>query len=142
MPPQDEEIAEAAIAQLGLTPLRGRLLDSLSGGQRQKAYLAMCLAQDTRYLLLAEPLNNLDLATARGLMQSLTHLKIQNKTILVVLHDINYALQYADHLIALKNGRVASSGPPDQVVNAAFLRQVFETDAPIHVVNNRPFVLC
>lgn len=133
---------DAAIARFDLNALADRGIDTLSGGQQQRAYLAMIHAQDTDYVLLDEPLNNLDIAGARGLMQHLRALcDDQGRSIVIVLHDINVAARYADHLIALRGGTVQAEGAPTEVITPGFMRDVFGTDTPVHHVDGRPVVL-
>ncbi|MGL4831958.1 MAG: ABC transporter ATP-binding protein, partial [Propionibacteriaceae bacterium] len=101
----DEEIISRAIEFLDLGDLEHRFLDQLSGGQRQRAYVAMVLAQDTEYVLLDEPLNNLDMKRS---VQMMKHLRSAadslQRTIVIVMHDINFAAHYADHMVAMKDG--------------------------------------
>ncbi|MEY8799339.1 ABC transporter ATP-binding protein [Leisingera sp. XS_AS12] len=138
----DRARVEAALAQFDLGPLADRQLETLSGGQRQRAFVAMSYVQDTDFLLLDEPLNNLDLAAARSLMAQLRQLADdQGRTVVIVLHDINYATAYADRIVVLKGGRVVADGAPAETVTAAMLEQVFGTAAPVHSVGGRPVVL-
>lgn len=133
---------EEAIVQFDLEALAERPLDTLSGGQQQRAYLAMIYAQDTDYVLLDEPLNNLDIASTRQLMSKLCALRDQGgRTIVIVVHDINIAAQYADHLIALRAGRFMRQGDPRKILTGDFMRDVFNTDVPVHQLNGRPVVL-
>ncbi|MBT9384943.1 ATP-binding cassette domain-containing protein [Pseudooceanicola sp. CBS1P-1] len=139
---QDRALIEAALERFGLLPIADRFLDEVSGGQRQRAFVAMAFAQDTDYLLLDEPLNNLDIAGARSLMRLLREMADKDgKTIVIVLHDINYASAFADRIVALKDGRVAAQGTPAQIVDTALLRDVFGTDAEVSVIGGRPQVL-
>jgi len=131
---EDERVISEAIDFLGLAPLEGRYLDELSGGQRQRAYVAMVLAQDTDYVLLDEPLNNLDMRHSVQMMQHLRRAAAElGRTIVIVLHDINFAGHYADHICAVKNGRVVRFGPPAEIMTDAVLTDVFET--PVEVVD-------
>ena len=99
--------------QLDLTPLADRFLDELSGGQRQRAYIAMVLAQDTDYLLLDEPLNNLDMKHSVEMMRMLRRLADElGKTVVIVIHDINFASCYSDNILAMREGVLVHQGPP------------------------------
>lgn len=122
----DQRAIDEAIDFLGLTALRHRLLDELSGGQRQLALLAMTLAQQTDVLLLDEPLNNLDMRHAVELMQALRRLCDEHaRSVVLVIHDINFAANYSDHIVALKDGRLHFSGATDEVLSAARLSALF-----------------
>ena len=135
---QDVRHVDEALAFLQLQALADRYLDELSGGQRQRAYIAMVLCQDTPYILLDEPLNNLDMAHAVRMMQLLRRLVDERcKTVVVVLHDINFASCYADHIIAMKEGRVAHEGPPAQVVQDEVLSGLYEIDVSVHEVRGQ-----
>jgi iron complex transport system ATP-binding protein len=121
-----------ALSVLGITDLAQRSLDTLSGGQRQRAQIAMIFAQDADYVLLDEPLNNLDLAGTRTLLVILRNLAEQHgKTVVMVVHDINIASRYADRIIAMKEGRIVRQGAPDEVIDKALLHDVFATDAMV-----------
>lgn len=136
--PGDQVHVDRAIAYLGLDDLRGRYLDELSGGQRQRAFVAMALAQDTDYLLLDEPLNNLDMAHAVSMMKLLRRaVDERGKTVVVVLHDINFAACYADHIVAMKDGAVAHAGPPQQVVQDEVLSALYGIDVSVHEVKGQ-----
>jgi iron complex transport system ATP-binding protein len=133
---------DEALSVLDLNDLADRPLDTLSGGQRQRAYVAMTYAQDTDYMLLDEPLNNMDIAASRSLMRVLRKLcEEHDRAIVIVLHDINYACGYADNIIALANGTIQSKGSPKETVTDHFLSEIFATDANVHMVNDRPYVL-
>jgi iron complex transport system ATP-binding protein len=137
---EDKAHVDKALAYLKLEELDGRFLDELSGGQRQRAYIAMVLCQDTRYILLDEPLNNLDMAHAVGMMQLLRQaVQDTGKTVVVVLHDINFAASYADHIIAMKDGRLYCEGAPEHVVQDAVLSDLYEIRVRVHTVNGRRF---
>ena len=129
---KDIEIIEQAISFLRLEEIADRFIDELSGGQRQRAYVAMVLAQDTTYVLLDEPLNNLDMAHSVQMMQHLRQAaKELGRTIVIVLHDINFAATYADTIIAMKNGQVAASGSPEELFREEILTDIFETPVTI-----------
>lgn len=130
----DEEHITRAIDFLDLTALEGRYLDQLSGGQRQRAYVAMVLAQDTDYLLLDEPLNNLDMKHSVQMMKMLRKAADElGKTIVIVLHDINFAGHYADRICVVVSGEVVEFGTPDEILTDEVLTRVFET--PVQVVD-------
>ncbi|WP_027834913.1 ATP-binding cassette domain-containing protein [Maritalea myrionectae] len=115
--------------------------DTLSGGQRQRAYVAMTYAQNTDYMLLDEPLNNMDIAASRALMRVLRDLcEHHGRTIVIVLHDINYASAYTDNVVALAEGKIDQQGTPLDVVTSAFLQRIYGTAAKVHILDNRPFV--
>ena len=135
---EDKAHVDRALAYLKLEPLQERFLDELSGGQRQRAYIAMVLCQDTRYILLDEPLNNLDMAHAVGMMKPLRQaVQDTGKTVVVVLHDINFAASYADHIIAMKDGRLYCEGSPQAVVRDEVLSDLYEIPVRVHEVGGR-----
>ena len=130
----DERHVSDAIDFLGLHGLESRHLDELSGGQRQRAYVAMVLAQDTPYVLLDEPLNNLDMRHAVGMMQHLRRAAdTLGRTVVVVLHDVNFAARYADHVVAMKDGLVVEQGSPAEIMRDDVLSRIFDT--PVSVVD-------
>jgi iron complex transport system ATP-binding protein len=129
---EDERVISEAIDFLGLAELETRYLDELSGGQRQRAYVAMVLAQDTDYVLLDEPLNNLDMRHSVQMMQHLRRAAAElGRTIVIVLHDINFAGHYADHICAVKDGKVVQFGTPDEIMTDAVLSDVFDTEVQV-----------
>lgn len=131
---EDEDIISTYIDFLGLKELEGRYLDELSGGQRQRAYVAMVLAQETDYVLLDEPLNNLDMQHSVQMMHHLRNAALEfGRTIVIVIHDINFAAHYADHICCTKNGEVVAFGTAGEIMDADLLTQVFNT--PIEVVD-------
>ncbi|WAJ28471.1 iron ABC transporter ATP-binding protein [Antarcticirhabdus aurantiaca] len=135
---EDEARVEAALAWLGLDELSGRFLDELSGGQRQRAFVAMVLCQDTDYVLLDEPLNNLDLKHAVGMMRLLRRAADElDKTVVVVLHDINFASCYADTILAMKNGRLAHQGPPAEIMRPEVLRDLYEIEVDVEEIGGK-----
>jgi len=139
---EDEAIISKYIDFLGLTELENRYLDELSGGQRQRAYVAMVLCQETEYVLLDEPLNNLDVARSVQMMEYLRHAADEfGRTIVAVLHDINFAAKYSDKIIAMKNGKIAAFGTIDQVMNADILTDIFETKIDIINGPNGPVAI-
>lgn len=113
---EDQKIIDQAIAYMELEPLRHKQLSELSGGQRQRAYISMVLAQDTDYILLDEPLNNLDMKHSAQIMRVLKDLAVNHgKSIIVVIHDINFASVYADQIIAMKDGQLLYQGTPNRL---------------------------
>ncbi len=129
----DHHAIAQALDLLGLTPLQNSVLHELSGGQRQLAFMAMVVAQQTPYLLLDEPLNNLDLKHAVQLMQVLSHLRDQQqKTVIVVLHDLNMAANYADRVVAMQQGCIRHAGEVGHVMTAPTLSELYQM--PIQVL--------
>jgi len=128
----DEAAVEEALATTGTAGLRDRPLDALSGGQRQRAWIAMALAQQTELLLLDEPTTFLDLAHQLDVLDLLDRLVAERgRTVVMVLHDLNQACRYADRLVAMREGRVCAAGPPGEVVDAAFVQDVFGLEARV-----------
>lgn len=131
---EDERLISEAIDFLGLTELENRYLDELSGGQRQRAYVAMVFAQNTDYVLLDEPLNNLDMQHSVQMMQHLREAADEmGRTIVIVLHDINFAAHYADRICAMKDGEIAAYGTCEEIMTPETLTQIFNT--PVKVVD-------
>ena len=130
----DEELISQAIDFLELSELENRYLDELSGGQRQRAYVAMVLCQDTEFVLLDEPLNNLDMRHSVQMMKHLRRAATElGRTIVIVLHDINFAGRYADYVCAVKDGKIAEFGPCEEVMTEPVLTRVFDT--PVQVID-------
>ncbi|WP_295017216.1 ABC transporter ATP-binding protein [uncultured Micrococcus sp.] len=131
---EDERYVSEAIDFLNLGPYETRYLDQLSGGQRQRAYVAMVLAQDTEYVLLDEPLNNLDMQHSVQMMRQLRRAADElGRTVVIVMHDINFAAHYADHIVAMGDGRVVETGSPAQIMRPDVLERIFKT--PVDVVD-------
>lgn len=129
---EDEQAVESALETTGVLELADRPLDTLSGGQRQRAWISMALAQETETLLLDEPTTFLDMAHQLEVLQLLERLnREEGRTILMVLHDLNNAARFSDHVIALSRGRVFAAGPPREVVTPELLREVFSIEADI-----------
>ena len=127
------EAVASAVSYCDLEDLVDRPIHQLSGGQRQRAYVAMVLAQDTRYVLLDEPLNNLDMVHATGLMRLLRDLAdTHGKSVVLVLHDINYASVYSDRIIAMKGGAVVQDGAPATVITESALESVYGMPFRVH----------
>lgn len=138
----DHAIIDAAIAQFDLADLADRFIETLSGGQRQRALVAMVFAQGTDYLLLDEPLNNLDMYYSRELMRSLRSVADgKGKTIVIVLHDINQASAHADRIVAMKGGRIVADGAPTEILTPEMLETVFGFRMRVETIEGKPFVL-
>ena len=130
--PEDQRMIDWALEVVELTELSNRPLDTLSGGQQQRVWIAMTLAQGARFLLLDEPTSHLDLCHQLEVMELLVRLNVnENKTIVMVLHDLNLAARFAHHMIALKDGEIVATGTPNDVMNTTTLHEVFGIDAHI-----------
>jgi len=128
---EDERAVAEAMAATNVTDLADRNVDELSGGQRQRAWIAMALAQETPILLLDEPTTFLDIGHQIEVLELVTRLHREGRTVVVVLHDINQAARYASHLIAMKDGRIVAEGPPRDIVDAALLTDLFDLEARV-----------
>ncbi len=130
---EDHHIINQAIDYLDLTTIQDKYLDELSGGQRQLAFIAMVIAQDTDYVFLDEPLNNLDIKHSLQIMRNVGRLaREMNKAVVVVIHDINFAACYSDKIIALKKGQVVAQGDVESVIQADVLESIYET--PFNII--------
>ncbi|MSN97078.1 ATP-binding cassette domain-containing protein [Campylobacter sp. FMV-PI01] len=137
----DNKIIDEALEYIDIKHLENRFLDELSGGQRQMAYIAMVIAQDTKYIFLDEPLNNLDMKHSTMVMKILKRLvQEKNKTIMVVIHDINYVTSYSDYIISLKNGKVAYAGDVYEILKDEILSDIF--DMKMSVVDIKDKKIC
>jgi iron complex transport system ATP-binding protein len=135
---EDKAHVDRAIAYLGLEELEHRFLDELSGGQRQRAFVAMVLAQDTEFVLLDEPLNNLDMKHAVGMMRLLRKAASElGKTIVLVLHDINFASVYSDYIVCMQAGQVRYQGSPGEVITPEIMRAVYEIEVKVHQIGGQ-----
>jgi iron complex transport system ATP-binding protein len=134
---EDLRIVNQAMDYMELMDMENDYLDELSGGQRQRAFIAMVIAQDTDYILLDEPLNNLDMKHSVQIMKILRRLVDElGKTVVIVLHDINFASVYSDRIVALKNGRVVKDGPTNDIINSDALKEIYDMDIPIKQLSN------
>ena len=132
---QDHQMIDQSIQYMELEPMRHQQLSELSGGQRQRAYIAMVLAQDTKYILLDEPLNNLDMKHSAQIMRVLKDLCVNHgKSIIVVIHDINFASVYANQIIAMKHGELVYQGTPQQIMHEDILQDIFDFHIPIQQI--------
>ena len=137
----DKKKVVEALNYMNLFDLKDRYLDEISGGQKQRAFIAMILAQDTPHIFLDEPLNNLDIKYSVAMMKIIKQLVTDlNKTIVVVLHDINFAAAYADHIVVMKNGRIINEGTPDKIITKEVLDDVFDHD--FHIADHDGKKIC
>ena len=137
--PRDQEMIDKAIAYMELEQMQDRFLDELSGGQRQRACIAMVIAQDTEYVLLDEPTNNLDIYHASNLMRTVRRLCDElGKTVILVLHEINYASFYSDYICALADGKVAKFGTVEEVIRKDILSEIYGVDFEMIRVDGKP----
>jgi len=142
--PEDDVAVASALTATGTLELADRSVDELSGGQRQRVWIAMALAQETDILLLDEPTTFLDVSHQVEVLDLLTDLNhARGTTVVMVLHDMNLAARYADHLFAMRDGRLVASGAPRDVVTAELVREVFGLDSVVisDPVSGTPIVL-
>lgn len=138
----DQQKVQEIIERFELEPLAERFLSTLSGGQRQRVLIAMIVCQDTPYLLLDEPLNNLDMYHAGRLMRELRALShSQQKTIVIVLHDINQAAQFADTVVTMKEGQVVAKGRPVDVITQETMKELYNVDVTVLNHQGRPVIV-
>ncbi len=133
---EDWKFVDEAIDYMELADMQDKFLDQLSGGQKQRAFIAMVIAQDTEYILLDEPLNNLDMKHSVQIMKVLRRLVDElGKTVVIVIHDINFASCYSDYIVALKDGKVVKEGKTDDIINRAVLKDIYDMDIEIQCIN-------
>jgi len=140
----DYQAVEEAMAIMGITDLAGRCVGELSGGQRQRVWIAMALAQQTDILLLDEPTTFLDITYRVEILDLLTDLnKKRGTTIVMVLHDINLSARYADHIFALRKGKLIAEGSPSEIITELLIKQVFDLDCEVisDPVSGSPFIV-
>ena len=136
---EDEEIIEKAIAYMELEEFEDRFIDELSGGQRQRAYIAMVIAQDTEYVLLDEPTNNLDIYHATNMMKIVRRLCDElGKTVILVLHEINYAAFYSDYICAFVDGKISKFGTVEEVMTEEAPSEIYRVDFEILEIEGKP----
>lgn len=134
----DWNIVENAIDYMELEDMQYKFLDELSGGQRQRAHIAMVIAQDTEYILLDEPLNNLDMRHSVQIMKTLRRLVDElGKTVVIVIHDINFASCYSDQIVALKDGKIVKHGRACDVIDECVLKDIYDMDFNIQEIDNQ-----
>lgn len=133
---EDWEHVDKAIEYMELEDIQHKYLDQLSGGQRQRAYIAMVIAQDTEYVLLDEPLNNLDMKHSVQIMKVLRRMVDElGKTVVIVIHDINFASCYSDYIVALKDGKIVKQGKTEEIMNRETLKEIYGMDMEIQCIN-------
>jgi iron complex transport system ATP-binding protein len=136
---EDRKIVDRAIAYMELGGFEYRFLDELSGGERQRAHIAMIIAQDTDYVLFDEPTNNLDIYHASNMMKIVRRLCDElGKTVVLVLHEINYAAFYSDYICAFVDGKIAGFGTVKEVMTKENLRKIYKVDFEILEVDGKP----
>lgn len=139
---QDHAVVDDSIAAFGLEKFQASRLDRLSGGERQRAFIASVLAQSTDYVLLDEPLNNLDLKQGARTMSQIRRLADEfNKTVIIVLHDVNVAAHHADRVVAMVNGKIAADGPAKQVISNNKIHEIYGVDVPVIDVEGLPVAM-
>lgn len=135
---EDWDKVNEAIRYMELEELEDRFIDELSGGQKQRAHIAMIIAQDTDYIMLDEPLNNLDMRHSVQIMKTLRRLCDEmGKTVIIVIHDINFASCYSDQIVALKEGKVVKQGRACDVIDECVLKDIYDMDIQINHINNQ-----
>lgn len=136
---EDQEIIDKAISYMELEEFQDRFIDELSGGQRQRACIAMVIAQDTEYVLLDEPTNNLDIYHATNMMKIVRRLCDElGKTVVLVLHEINYAAFYSDYICAFVDGKIAKFGTVEEVMMKENLSEIYKVDFEIMEIEGKP----
>ncbi|AOY43562.1 MULTISPECIES: iron ABC transporter ATP-binding protein [Psychrobacter] len=139
---EDQQKVQEILERFELEPLAERFLSTLSGGQRQRVLIAMIVCQDTPFLLLDEPLNNLDMYHAGRLMRELRTLShSQQKTVVIVLHDINQAAQFADTVVTMKAGEVMAVGRPADVITQETMKDLYNVDVTVLNHQGRPVIV-
>lgn len=139
---EDWRIIDQAIAYMELEEFQDRFIDELSGGQRQRAYIAMVIAQDTEYVLLDEPTNNLDIYHATNMMKTVRRLCDElGKTVILVLHELNYAAFYSDYICAFLDGKIAKFGTVEEVITKETLSQIYKVDFEIMNIGGKPLTI-
>lgn len=133
---EDMMHVDEAIQYMELQDMQDKYLDQLSGGQQQRAFIAMVIAQNTEYVLLDEPLNNLDMKHSVQIMKVLRRLVDElGKTVVIVIHDINFASCYSDFIVALKDGKIVKEGPVEEIITSPVLKEIYEMDIDIQTIN-------
>lgn len=138
---EDELKIDEVIKYFELEELESRFIDQVSGGQKQLAYIAMLAVQDTDYMMLDEPLNNLDIKHSKKVMRILRQYAHDfNKSIILVIHDINFAVSYSDYIIALKLGNLIANGETKDVIKPEVLKEIYEVDFKVKEIDGQ--IIC
>lgn len=136
--PEDEKMVDEAIEYMKLKDIENKYIDELSGGQKQRAFIAMIIAQDTEYIMLDEPLNNLDMKHSVEMMKLLRKMVDElGKTIILVIHDINFASCYSDNIVALKDAELVANDTAMNIIQKDVLKGIFDMDFNIQNINNK-----
>lgn len=136
--PKDEKMVDEAIEYMKLKDIENKYIDELSGGQKQRAFIAMIIAQDTEYIMLDEPLNNLDMKHSVEMMKLLRKMVDElGKTIILVIHDINFASCYSDNIVALKDAELVANDTAMNIIQKDVLKGIFDMDFNIQNINNK-----
>ncbi len=136
---EDYEFVDNAIAYMELEEFADRFIDELSGGQRQRAYIAMVIAQDTEYVFLDEPTNSLDIYHSSNMMKLCRRLGDElGKTVVLVLHEINFASSYSDYIGAFLDGKLHKFGTVEEIMNKEVLKELYKVDFEILNINDKP----
>lgn len=132
---EDMEIVEKSLEQVNMTSMANDYIDEISGGQRQRAFIAMTLSQDAKYLLLDEPLSALDMRHSRDMLRHLHKIsREKDVSIIIVIHDINMASAYADYMVALKDDMIISHGKVEDVIKEEVLSNIFDCKVNVNRV--------
>ena len=139
---EDLEMIDKAIEYMELKEFENRFIDELSGGQRQRAYIAMVIAQDTEYVLLDEPTNNLDIYHSTNMMKMVRRLCDElGKTVVLVLHELNYAAFHSDYICAFKDGKIAKFGTVEEVITKEVLSEIYNVEFEIMKIAGKPLTI-
>jgi iron complex transport system ATP-binding protein len=135
---EDQEKIDEALAYTGIEDIQESYMDQLSGGQRQMAYIAMVIAQDTKYIFLDEPLNNLDMKHSVQIMKILRKLVDElGKTVVIVIHDINFVSCYADDVLALRDGHLIKNGKVKDIINSKVLEDIYDMHINVNHIGGK-----
>ena len=139
---EDEEKVRWALEVTNTFKHKDKPVSELSGGQMQRVWIAMALAQDTKVLFLDEPTTYLDIRYQLQILKLIRQLNHQyGLTIVMVLHDINQSLHYSDEIVAMKDGRMLAQGLPEEIITTELVRQVYDVELDIRKIDERPFVI-